>query len=136
MQISKTVYTGHLRTLNTHLRSGMQIVTDAPIDNKGKGEAFSPTDMVATALCACIFTIAGQVAKEHGFSIDGATASTTKFMAQNPLRRIAEIIVDFDFSMCNLDEKQRKFIEKVPALCPVSLSLHPDIKQTINFKFE
>ncbi len=136
MKISKTVYKGQLRTLNTHLRSGMQLVTDAPIDNKGKGEAFSPTDMVATALCACIFTIAGQVAQEHGFSIDGATATTTKIMAQAPQRRIAEIVVDFDFSMCNLNEKQRKFIEKVPAICPVSLSLHPDIKQTINLKFE
>lgn len=135
MCTSKTVYSGNLRTLNTHVRSGMQILTDAPIDNKGKGEAFSPTDMVATALCACILTIAGQAANEHGFSIDGATAKTTKIMAQLPMRRIAEIKIEFDFSICSLNDKQRKIIEKVPSICPVSLSLHPDIKQTISFKF-
>ncbi len=135
MCTAKTVYLGNLRTLNTHVRSGMQIITDAPIDNKGNGEAFSPTDIVAIALCSCILTISGQAAKEHNFSIDGVTAKTTKIMAQLPLRRIAEIIIEFDFSMCHLNEKNQNIIKKIPSICPVSLSLHPDIKQTIHFKF-
>ena len=135
MHTSETIYTGDLRTTNTHVRSGEKIITDAPIDNKGKGEAFSPTDLVATGLCNCILTIAGQAAQEHGFSINGATGKTTKIMAQLPLRRIAEIVIEYDFSMCVLSDRQKKIIEKVPSLCPVSLSLHSEIKQTINFKF-
>lgn len=135
MHTSETIYTGNLRTTNTHIRSGQQIITDAPVDNKGKGEAFSPTDLVATGLCNCILTIAAQAADEHGFSIEGATGKTTKIMAQLPLRRIAEIVIEYDFSMCNLTEKQQTIIKRVPSLCPVSLSLHPDIKQTITFKF-
>jgi uncharacterized OsmC-like protein len=117
------------------MRSGEKIITDAPIDNKGKGEAFSPTDLVATGLCNCILTIAAQAADEHGFSIVGATGKTTKIMAQMPLRRIAEIVIEYDFSMCNLTEKQQTIMKRVPSLCPVSLSLHPDLKQTITFKF-
>lgn len=135
MHTSETIYTGNLRTLNKHIRSGQEIVTDAPIDNKGKGEAFSPTDLVATGLCNCILTIAAQAADEHGFSILGATGKTTKIMAQLPLRRIAEIVIEYDFSMCNLSPKQKMIISKVPSLCPVSLSLHPDVKQSISFKF-
>lgn len=135
MHTSETIYTGNLRTTNKHIRSGQEIITDAPIDNKGKGEAFSPTDLVATGLCNCILTIAGQAAQEHGFSIDGARGKTTKIMAQLPLRRIAEIEIEYDFSMCKLSEKHQAIIKRVPALCPVSLSLHPDVKQTITFIF-
>lgn len=135
MHTSETIYTGNLRTTNTHIRSGQQIITDAPIDNKGKGEAFSPTDLVATGLCNCILTIAAQAADEHKFSIVGATGKTTKIMAQMPLRRIAEIVIEYDFSMCNLTERQQTIIKHVPSLCPVSLSLHPDVKQNISFKF-
>ncbi|MBN2778251.1 MAG: OsmC family protein [Bacteroidales bacterium] len=135
MHISETIYTGNLRTENKHLRSGQVIITDAPIDNKGKGEAFSPTDLVATGLCNCILTIMGITAQEHGFSIEGATGKTTKIMAQLPLRRIDEIKIEYDFTMCNLTEKQISLIKKVPSLCPVSLSLSKEVTQTITFKF-
>jgi uncharacterized OsmC-like protein len=135
MHTSETIYLGNLRTENIHIRSGQRVVTDAPIDNKGKGECFSPTDLVATGLCNCILTIAGMAAEEHGFSIIGAKAKTTKIMAQAPLRKIAEIQIEFDFSMCSLNKKQQQIIEHVPALCPVSLSLSSDVKQKISFKF-
>ncbi|HNQ69271.1 MAG TPA: OsmC family protein [Bacteroidales bacterium] len=135
MHTSETIYLGNLRTENIHVRSGQKVVTDAPIDNKGKGECFSPTDLVATGLCNCILTIAGMAAEEHGFSITGAKAKTTKIMAQEPLRKIAEIQIEFDFSMCNLNKKQQIIIEHVPSLCPVSLSLSTDVKQKISFKF-
>lgn len=134
MHSSETVYTGNLRTENKHIRSGQVVITDAPIDNKGKGEAFSPTDLVATGLCNCILTIMGITAQEHGFSIDGAKAKTTKIMAQLPLRRIAEIIIEYDFTMCTLTDKQIALIKKVPSLCPVSLSLSKEVKQSISFK--
>ncbi|MDD2634743.1 MAG: OsmC family protein [Bacteroidales bacterium] len=135
MHTSETIYTGNLRTENLHLQSGQVIITDAPLDNKGKGEAFSPTDLVATGLCNCILTIMGITAQEHGFSIDGAKAKTTKIMAQLPLRRIAEIIIVYDFSMCKLTDKQITLIKNVPNLCPVSLSLDKEVKQNISFKW-
>ena len=135
MHTSETIYTGNLRTENKHLRSGQVVITDAPIDNKGKGEAFSPTDLVATGLCNCIFTIMGITAQEHKFSIEGAKAKTTKIMAQLPLRRIAEIIIEYDFTMCTLTDRQIALIKKVPSLCPVSLSLSKEVKQSISFKF-
>ncbi len=135
MHTSETTYIGNLRTENLHLKSGQKIITDAPTDNNGKGEAFSPTDLVSVALCDCILTIMGISAQRHGFSIDGVKAKTTKVMAQKPLRRIAEIKIEFDFSTCSLTEKQIKLLEKVPSLCPVSLSLSKDVKQEIIFKY-
>jgi uncharacterized OsmC-like protein len=135
MHTSETTYLGKLRTENIHIRSGQKIITDAPVDNNGKGEAFSPTDLVATALCDCILTIAGMMAAQHGFSIDGAKAKTEKTMSQNPPRKISGINIEFDFSMCDLNGKQKMLIEKIPAICPVSLSLHPEINQNINFIF-
>lgn len=127
-------YMGNLRTENTHLQSGNKIITDAPLDNNGKGEAFSPTDLVATALCDCIFTITGITARTYDFSIDGATAEIEKTMQENP-RRIAQVSINFDYSMCNLTEKQQTIIKRIPETCPVSRSLHPDVKQVITFKF-
>lgn len=135
MHTIETKYLGELRTENKHVRSGSTIITDAPIDNKGRGEAFSPTDLVATAVCDCILTIAGIMAEERNFSIEGAKATVTKIMAKTGVRRISEVIVDADFSMCNLSEKHKAIIRKIPDSCPVALSLHPEIKQTINFKF-
>ncbi|MCF0206194.1 MAG: OsmC family protein [Bacteroidales bacterium] len=127
-------YVGGLRTENTHLQSGSKLITDAPLDNHGKGEAFSPTDLLATALCDCIFTITGITAETYGFSIDGATAEIEKIMNDSP-RRVAEVIINFDYSMCSLNEKQRTIIQRIPDTCPVSRSLSSDVKQTINFKF-
>ena len=127
-------YVGGLRTENTHLQSGNRIITDAPLDNHGKGEAFSPTDLLATALCDCIFTITGITAQTYNFSIDGATAQIEKIMNESP-RRVAEVKIDFDYSMCNLNEKQQTIIKRIPDTCPVSRSLSPEVKQTITFKF-
>ncbi len=135
MKTSSTLYLGELRTENIHTRSGEKIITDAPIDNAGKGRYFSPTDLVATALTDCILTIAGLTASNHGFSIDGAKATTEKIMSKYPPRRIAEIFVEIDFSTANLNTKQQSIMKTIPEYCPVSLSLHPEIKQNINFIF-
>lgn len=134
MVTSKIEYIGDLRTHNTHVRSGNTMITDAPVDNRGKGEAFSPTDLMSTSLANCIITIMGIKAKDEGFSLDGAKAEMTKIMAENP-RRVAEIIIEFDFSMLDLTDKQKRILKAIPAISPVALSLHPDVKQNITMKF-
>ena len=130
----QTIYLGQLRTEAEHVRSGNKIITDAPIDNKGKGEFFSPTDMLATSLASCIFTIMGIRAEEGGFSIDGATAKSWKIMANDP-RRVAEVKVEFDFSKCELEPKHKKILEGLVKVSPVPLSVHPDLKQNVTLKF-
>ena len=134
MATSKITYTGDLRTVSVHLKSGNEIITDAPIDNQGKGEAFSPTDLLATSLGNCMLTIVGIAAKSHGFKIDGATAEVTKVMAENP-RRVAEIHVSFQFPANNYSEKEKAIIERAAKTCPVAYSLHPDIKKEIAFQY-
>ncbi len=123
-------YTGGLRTEAVHVKSGVKIITDAPTDNHGKGESFSPTDLASTSLAACMLTIMGISANSHGFSIDGARAEVTKIMASDP-RRIGEIVVKLYFPDNNYSDKERKLIEHISRTCPVALSLHPDVKQTI-----
>lgn len=135
MATTQTVYLGELRTEMTHLRSGSKIITDAPVDNKGRGEFFSPTDLVASSLGSCILTIMGIAAREHGFSIDGAKCSITKVMAENP-RRISEIIIDFDFPKAVYTDKQKKILEYCVMTCPVSLSLHQSINQKVTLNFQ
>jgi putative redox protein len=134
MKTSRITYLGDLRTQLTHERSGQQVITDAPPDNKGKGEAFSPTDLLATSLGACAITIIGIAAREHGFSIDGATIDITKIMAANP-RRVSEIIVEFHFPDNNYSAKEQKIIKKAANTCPVFQSLHPDLKKQYIFNF-
>ncbi len=134
MATAETIYIGDLRTEATHVRSGNRIITDAPPDNKGKGEYFSPTDLVATALGSCIFTIMGIAAREHGFSIDGATCSVTKVMAENP-RRIGEIIIEFDFPQEGYSDKQKKILEYCVKTCPVAHSLNKEIIQNVKLNF-
>ncbi len=134
MSTSKITYNGGLRTTSVHLRSGNEIITDAPVDNKGKGEAFSPTDLLATSLGNCMLTIVGIAANEHGFSIDGTTCVITKIMAENP-RRVAEIVVDFQFPANNYSEKEKTIIERSANTCPVMYSLHPDIRKTVSFNY-
>ncbi|WP_316835829.1 OsmC family protein [Pedobacter nutrimenti] len=134
MATSKITYNGGLRTTSVHLRSGNEIITDAPVDNKGKGEAFSPTDLLATSLGNCMLTIVGIAAQEHGFNIDGATCEITKIMAENP-RRVAEIVVDFQFPANNYSDKDKKIIERSAYTCPVAQSLHPDLKKTVTFNY-
>lgn len=134
MSTSKITYNGGLRTTSIHERSGKEIITDAPVDNKGKGEAFSPTDLLATSLGNCMLTIVGIAANEHGFNIDGTTCDITKIMAENP-RRVAEIVVDFQFPANNYSDKDKKIIERSANTCPVMYSLHPDIKKTVTFNY-
>lgn len=134
MATSKITYNGGLRTTSIHERSGKEIITDAPVDNKGKGEAFSPTDLLATSLGNCMLTIVGIAANEHGFNIDGTTCEITKIMAENP-RRVAEIVVNFQFPANNYGDKDKKIIERSANTCPVIYSLHPDIKKTVSFNY-
>ncbi|MCB0805360.1 MAG: OsmC family protein [Bacteroidales bacterium] len=133
-ETSNIIYIGDLRTEATHTLSGNKIITDAPPDNKGKGAAFSPTDLLATSLGSCMTTIMGISAREHGFSIDGTTVKIHKIMASNP-RRVGEIKVVLTFPKNNYSDKEKKFIEKAAFTCPVYLSLHPDLKKTITFNF-
>lgn len=135
MATAHIVYTGDLHTIATHLRSGNQIVTDAPVDNQGRGEAFSPTDLLATSLGACAITVIGIAARTHGFSIDGTEITITKIMADNP-RRVGEVIVEMNFPPVPYSEKEKLIIRRTADTCPVRLSLHPDLKQTfiLNFK--
>jgi len=134
MITSKISYSGQLRTSAIHVRSSQQIITDAPVDNQGKGEAFSPTDLVSSALCSCMMTIMGQVAEREGINMEGITADVTKVMSATP-RRIAEIMVVFDLSQLSITDRQRKMLENAARTCPVALSLSPDVKQTISYTY-
>ncbi|MBT3944927.1 MAG: OsmC family protein [Candidatus Marinimicrobia bacterium] len=129
--ISKVVYKGDLRTEAFHLQSGETIITDAPVDNEGKGEAFSPTDLLATALASCMLTIMGIVAKRDGIDMEGATAEVEKIMASNP-RRIGEIRLKINFVHPITDKDQAK-LERAAHTCPVSKSLHTDLTESIEF---
>jgi uncharacterized OsmC-like protein len=134
MATVKTIYLGDLRTENEHLQSGTKILTDAPTDNQGKGEAFSPTDLLATALGNCIMTIMGIKARDNGIDIKGTEIEVTKIMASDP-RRVAEVVVEFTFPKKNYSEEEKKLVESVAGISPVPLSLHPDLKQTIKFNW-
>lgn len=133
MATSKVTYLGELRTSSVHINSGAEIISDAPLDNSGKGEAFSPTDTVANALASCMFTVMGIKAREMDVDFSGATAEVTKVMAADP-RRISEIHVTFDMSI-NPDEKTKTILERTAMTCPVFYSLHPDIKKEIVFNW-
>jgi len=130
----QTTYLGELRTEAIHVQSGNKLITDAPVDNHGKGETFSPTDLLATSLASCILTIMGIKAQLNGFVIDGAKAKTWKIMSENP-RRVAEVKIEFDFTMCTLTDKDKKILEALVRVSPVPLSLHPETKQTVSIKF-
>jgi uncharacterized OsmC-like protein len=130
----QTTYLGELRTEAIHVQSGNKLITDAPVDNHGKGETFSPTDLLATSLASCILTIMGIKAQLNGFVIDGAKANTWKIMSENP-RRVAEVKIEFDFSMCTLTDKDKKILEALVRVSPVPLSLHEETKQTVSIKF-
>lgn len=136
MSTSKVKYLGALRTESVHIQSGSIIVTDAPKDNYGKGEAFSPTDLLATSLANCMISIMGIVAARDGASsIDGTIAEVTKVMYQEP-RRVGEIHVKLTFPKYNYSEKERKIYEHAAKTCPVAKSLHPDIEQRIEFVWQ
>lgn len=135
MTTVKTIYLGELRTENEHLQSGNKIISDAPTDNQGKGEYFSPTDMLATALGSCILTIMGIKARDNGIDIKGTQVDVTKIMASNP-RRVAEVIVEFTFPKKKYTAMEKQQVESVAGISPVPLSLHPDLKQTIRFNWQ
>lgn len=130
----KTTYLGDLRTENIHLQSGSKIITDAPTDNRGKGEAFSPTDLLATALGNCIMTIMGIKAMDNHINIVGTQLNITKIMASDP-RRVAEVIMEFTFPDKGYSEEEKQLIESVAGTSPVPLSVHANLKQTIIFNW-
>lgn len=127
-------YLGDLRTEQRHVASGQVFITDAPLDNQGRGEAISPTDTVCAALSACMMTLMGIAARTHGIDISGLEADVTKFMAADP-RRIQAIEVKFYGWNPNLTEKERLILERAARTCPVAISLHPDLEQRIHFDF-
>ena len=129
--ISKVTYNGSLRTEAIHVQSGNTIITDAPIDNYGKGEAFSPTDLVATALASCMLTIMGIVANRNHLKINGTTAEIEKIMGANP-RRINEIKISIRFNE-NFDKKTKRKLENAALTCPVSNSLNENLNESIKF---
>jgi uncharacterized OsmC-like protein len=130
-----TLYTGQLRTENTHLQSGTKILTDAPTDNQGQGEAFSPTDLCALSLTNCIVTTMGIYAQNHGYHIEGTEAHTVKHMGSDP-RRIARIEVDIKIKLAEThDEHAREGLLRIVKTCPVARSLHPDIIQDVRVEF-
>ena len=131
---SKVTYNGNLRTTCVHLRSGNEYITDAPVDNNGKGETFSPTDTVAAALGACMMTVMAIAGEKKGLDMNGMRLSTEKIMAANP-RRIAALKIDFHWDNCKLSEEERAWIKDIGINCPVALSLHPDLLQDVNFYF-
>ncbi len=134
MSTSKVIYLGNLRTKNEHLKSGVSFITDAPIDNKGKGEAFSPTDTVATGLANCMLTTMGIKADDLDIDISGSTAEVTKIMASDP-RRIARIEIIMHFP-ADISERNQKILEHTARTCPVEFSLHPDIERALSFHWD
>ena len=134
METIKTIYLGALRTEAIHLLSGMKIITDAPIDNNGKGEAFSPTDLLAASLGSCMLTIMGIVAERHNLDIKDTKIGITKIMTSNP-RRVSEIHVVFDMPKNNFKDEDKKLLENAAHTCPVSKSLSAEIKQIVTFNY-
>ena len=132
---STVIYEGDLRTVAQHLQSGTKIETDAPTDNQGKGERFSPTDLVATALGACMATTMGIKARDMQVDLRGMKLSIQKIMKPDP-RRIAGVNVIFDFpAELVVDEKQKTILERTAHTCPVMVSIHPDMEVKIEFNW-
>ncbi len=129
---SRIVYTGNLHCELTHVLSGNRVETDAPPDNQGKGEAFSPTDLCATSLAACMLTTMAIRIRDRGISIDGATAEITKIMAADP-RRIRRIEVRLTMPKNGYSDADKKLLTHIADTCPVALSLHPELEQAVEF---
>ncbi len=134
MAISKVVYLGELRTEATHLASGSVLITDAPLDNHGKGEAFSPTDLVATATASCMLTIMGILSRKYNLSIEGTSVDVVKIMTDHP-RRIAEIHTALRIPAGTLSESEKKLLENGAKTCPVIMSLSAEIKKVFSFEY-
>lgn len=130
---SKVTYLGDLRTSSIHLQSGSEIISDAPLDNNGKGEAFSPTDTVANALASCMMTVMGIKARDMNLDFVGSTAAVTKIMQAEP-RRINAIEIVFEMKL-ETDQKSKTILERTAMTCPVFLSLNPEIQKRISFNW-
>jgi uncharacterized OsmC-like protein len=131
---STVVYTGNLRTTCTHLKSGNTFETDAPVDNNGKGERFSPTDLMATSLATCMITVMGIKARTMGFDLDNIKIEVLKIMKSDP-RRVGGIELTFHIpdTLADLDEKSKTILKHTGYTCPVQLSIHPDIEVKIDW---
>lgn len=134
MVTSRVEYLDGLRTKCTHVKSGTEIYTDAPVDNNGKGESFSPTDLVATAYASCMLTIVGIHCEKNNIELKGATADVTKEMGSGP-RRISALTVEVDFSMNDWSEETQQKIQRVAEACPVAKSVHDDMEITFKYTF-
>jgi putative redox protein len=130
----KTIYLGNLRTNSTHLKSQNQLITDAPTDNNGRGEAFSPTDLLATSLATCAITIMGIAAQKHNLAIENLACDVTKIMAANP-RRVSEIIVEFNFPKNDFSNEQKQILIDAANSCPVAHSLSESLNKKFIFNF-
>ena len=130
----ENIYLGQLRTKSKHLESSDVIITDAPTDNNGKGGAFSPTDLVASALCSCMTTVMGICAEKNNFELPVSTAYVTKIMQSHP-RRISKIIIEINFDKNNLSDQQKEKLVAVAKGCPVAQSLSSDLIQEVKFNF-
>ncbi|WP_407520791.1 OsmC family protein [Lacibacter sp. MH-610] len=132
---SRIVYNGELRTTATHLQSNTPIETDAPVDNQGKGERFSPTDLLATSLGSCMMTLMGIKARDMNIDLTGVTIDIQKHMKADP-RRVGGVEVTFHFpATLALDEKQKTILQNAALTCPVAKSIHPDIEQKVVFNW-
>ncbi len=137
MSTSKIKYLGGLSTEAVHLKSGKSILTDAPTDNNGKGEAFSPTDLTATSLGACAITVMSISAEKAGHEFAGSEISITKIMSAEAPRRITKVVAEFSLvSKPKLTKEEQERYERVGRTCPVALSLHPDIEQEMVFNWK
>jgi putative redox protein len=134
METSTGKYLGGLRTEVRHSASGQSFITDAPVDNNGKGEAFSPTDTVCAALSSCMMTLMGIYAERENIDLDGLNSTIFKHMATNP-RRISKIEIDFFWPNPFATDHQKELLRRAALTCPVAQSLHPDIEQVITFNF-
>ncbi len=134
MNTAEVIYLGEFRCEATHPQSGSKIITDAPTDNFGKGEAFSPTDLVAKALASCLITTISIQTRLMGYNLIDSKLTVKKHMASNP-RRISKIEINVSIPKTNLTEEDKTKIIEIGLSCPVAKSLHPDLIQDINFEF-
>jgi uncharacterized OsmC-like protein len=135
MNTSELVYQGELRTLATHVYSGTQMFTDAPLDNHGKAQSFSPTDLVAVALATCVITTIGILMRDENLQLEGSKLAVRKIMVSNP-RRIQAIELDIEIADPNLTDAQKQRLEEIAHTCPVARSLHPDLEQRVTFAWK
>lgn len=134
MNTAELIYQGELRTLAKHMYSGTTLFTDAPLDNHGKAQSFSPTDLVAVALAGCIITTIGILMKDENLALENTQLAVRKIMASNP-RRIAAIEIDIDVTAEGLSESQKERMKEIAHTCPVAKSLHPDLEQRVVLRF-